>query len=309
MSKTKPLKDELKNASEVTSLESSDSMMAVGPDGSPKRISRNNAVFKNTKTEKDFINSGTRWVTIAQTYPTAAWGGILTVSHGLWSGYPNLYVFALGGRYYNGKPQRPDIHSLFGVISGIKFRIVLTDSVVRLDYYSTYRKLEVNSMGMITLIDPIDAEPIPSGATVWEYNFSSSASGIVGGGVNCYCSIIYAMQKKGGLRNEQNDKTYQRHIEGEDDGCNGGQRCMFESGRGPYPRDIFDQRKHNRYVSSSNGRSGKICGGRSCGSIHHSHSTSDKCVWRRSHKNIRWLRRLEGLERAGVSVAERRTAA
>ena len=182
MSGTTVINDVLKGAQEVTSLASSDRLMAIGPEGGLKRISRDNAVFRGTKAEKDFMDSATRWITIAQASPTAAWGGILTVSQGLWSGHPNLHVFALGGRYDSSGPQRPEIRSLLGAPSGVRLRVVLFDSVIRLDCQGTFRKLEVSSWGRLSLIDPVEAEPVPSGATVWEYSSSSLASGISGGG-------------------------------------------------------------------------------------------------------------------------------
>ena len=182
MSETRPLKDKLKNAPEVTSLASTDRLMVVGNDGSPAKISIANAVTKNSKVASTFSGNKSRWITIAQIGVSEAWGGILTVSSGLWSGDPALHVFALGGRYSNGTALRPVIQSLLGPTSNVSFRIVVLDTSLRLDYKCYSMRAEVNSMGHIPLMTPIEADAIPADATVWQYDFSTSVFGISGGG-------------------------------------------------------------------------------------------------------------------------------
>lgn len=76
MSKTKPLKDVLKNASNVTSLSSSDRIMTIGSDGTPKRATMN--TLNNVATFSCNANTWYRIVTTVGNLSTI--GQLLMVS-------------------------------------------------------------------------------------------------------------------------------------------------------------------------------------------------------------------------------------
>ena len=71
-----------------------------------------------------------------------------------------------------------------------------------------------------------------SGWGPWNKVTASSSWSNSRGGVNINTSISYAILQKGGLRDERNERTYQRPVEKQDAGCDGVPRLLSRHKRG-----------------------------------------------------------------------------
>lgn len=159
-------------------LETTDTLFAIASDGSIKRIKRKALGADSAYAATTFDDNTRKWYTVANVTAASAWGGLLMVQDGNWSGVPRLMIYAIGGRYANQVPERPKVQSLLGTDGYVKLRAVRIDTNIRIDVYLATKRIEAQSFGNLPLVAPKVADDVPSGATVWEYNFASSTSGI-----------------------------------------------------------------------------------------------------------------------------------
>lgn len=175
MSELITLADVLKSATEATSLESTDRILAFDANGNLKKISERSVVesFK----QKDFQSAGTYWYSILETSASVLLGGILILTSGEWSGRPCTYTFSIGSRYADGSPQMPAIYSLLGPTSDVKLRGVIHDGVFRLDVRTYSRRVNASLIGTLPLSAITKDPSVPEGARVKEYSFVTSIDG------------------------------------------------------------------------------------------------------------------------------------
>ena len=181
MSETRTLKDKLKNAQEVTSLASSDRLMVVGSDGSPKRIGRENLMFQELTVAPDSVG----WIRIGQFLQTAS---VLLSILSQWSqtaGVRILVDFILhqNNTGYNKATvlSRMSNSSYIGVLT--KCRIAVKSG--NPGYLDIYYSQDQRNGVAIHVLDAINFSPmtpvmnpeIPEGYTVKEFDLCSVAWG------------------------------------------------------------------------------------------------------------------------------------
>ena len=237
MSTTKELKDVFKAAQEVTSLESSGSVMVCDNNGTPKKMSRDNLMRQDREIYRYRVVAGEeRWIRIAKMsdYGSSA---IVSISHVGFNGGWCFPITAMVCAPHAGSSVTMSVTSLVPkpqVVPGYSFpfskmRITGNEGIKYIDIlvskYSVDHFLCVSLVcGIATsLVTPVE-NPAEMTATK-EFSIDSILTA-KWGGVNCFVSINYAILQKGGLRNEQNDRAYQLIAEEQDDGC-----CLLQINR------------------------------------------------------------------------------
>lgn len=229
MSDTTLLKDVLKGAPAVTSFASSDRLMAVGSDGSPKRIDR--ASLLATHVNLTLKEAG--WFRVLS-YNVAG-DAVLSISNGWGALKGNHVLFAVmmhASIQYNRMQVLSNMSNDGGVPSFAKVRVVRKDaSAGWLDVYypgsGNFQTvgLDVLAMRNCTLCGAGETADIPQGYSAVELSLIAG-----GGGVNTYCSITYVISRKGGQRDGRYSGDFKRPPEGVVDGRDGGQIGMHGSG-------------------------------------------------------------------------------
>lgn len=158
-------------------MKETDYLLATDSSGSGRKITRASLLHQDCYAENTMTANEYHWVTVATMTKASATGGLLQVTTGLWAGNPGYHLFAIGNRYASSKQARPAVSSLLGTITSAKLRIVVLDDLLRIDVYEYFRKIVAHVDGEITIGDmALDAD-VPADATVYEYDFSQSASG------------------------------------------------------------------------------------------------------------------------------------
>ena len=161
----------------VTSLETTDHLLATDSSGKLKRITRSNAVNQDTHRETTYPSSVLDWIRIA-TIPSSACGaGIISISNGYWGGSPNGYVILVTTRYKGGF-LFPEIKVLSGN-NTLSFRAVKeAENVFHIEIKGTQRKLMTSLSGVnITLLTPYVSDSLPADAEIHTYTAEELSGG------------------------------------------------------------------------------------------------------------------------------------
>lgn len=214
----------------VTSLETTDYLLATDSSGKLKRITRSNAVNQDTHQETIFPVTELNWIRIA-TIPSSVCGaGIICISNGYWGGSPNGYVILVTTRY-NGGFLFPEIKVLSGN-GALSCRAVKdAGSVFHIEIKGYQRRVMTSLSGVnITLLTPYVSDSLPADAEIHTY----TAEELSGGGVKHYLTAICNLLQKGG-HHDRSYRPFQRHAERGHDRCVGlqrnraGYRCLPSS--------------------------------------------------------------------------------
>ena len=182
MSETRTLKDKLKNAQEVTSLASSDRLMVVGSDGSPKRI--NESSFRKNyfrgPSNVSGMSSG-KWVRIMaiETYSC----GIVWISNSYNTQAPRCSCFV----FVPSSKSTPALMQVIPLNTSSffqKLRIVHNSSGMFMEVFVKTLN-EVNDLilavsGTLTVPDSFSAGEASDDYTLREFDLTSAV--VVGGG-------------------------------------------------------------------------------------------------------------------------------
>lgn len=158
----KKLSDVFKASPQVTSLDNTDCVLAVGADGGVKKISGNSLSGLNERTG---AGNAYAWVRALGWSDAAPMAGTLYIASGYWSGNPRGIVFAVGSDYRS----TPSVTKICGNTAGLtNVRFVRDGDNCYLDFYIYGRKYSsmVQGMGMNAMIE-LNPD-IPSSATTIE---------------------------------------------------------------------------------------------------------------------------------------------
>lgn len=171
------LNDLLASAPDSSELATTDRLFAIGSDGTVKRIKRSVLGGDSYFSQLSVSDSTQKWYTVTTVSSGSCWGGVLMLTQGNWSGGPSLRIFSLAGRYNYQGVQRPKISSLLGTDTQVKLRVIYDGANIRIDAYLGCKMLYAYAYGPLPLSTPKIADEIPSGATVWEYDFTNNIYG------------------------------------------------------------------------------------------------------------------------------------
>ncbi len=168
MSEGMPITDLLKSSPEVTSLATTDRILAIDSNGEPKKISRSNTVNQDKQMKFTVTAGDERWIRVAK---MTEYGSccIMTVAatgfNGGW-GYP--LIFALNAPHGGSSstiriiPLNPGLHNTTCYWSVPKIRISGNEANKYIDVYvptrSSIRVLNIhlsNAVGC-SLVDPVE---------------------------------------------------------------------------------------------------------------------------------------------------------
>lgn len=289
MSDVKKLSDVFKASSEVTSLESTDRVLAIDANGNPKRIRRDRIA-----TPYVFFNdiSTPQWVRIGKFTSSAC---ALIKIFSIWNNIPgnNILVDMLlhpNNAQYNAATVLSRMRNAGNSLLP-KLRVVrkhTSESYIDLYYNGNTAELVyiylIHNQN-VTLLTPEPDAQIPEGYTAVEFDISTVSLG----GVKRYRLTTYAIMQKGGWRNGGNETTFRSNPERIVDGRDGRPRLLLRRGQ-------YDDSRH---ISRERGRCHRdIAGFQFAGRLDIRHSGSDKrevaaCHptldlrhWRRGHEDM-----------------------
>lgn len=198
---TTKLSDILKASAEVTSLASTDRLLAVDADGGTKKITRaglDSDKFSSTGFLAS-VNSG--WLRIGS---FSGQGDVLLYCGATWGAATPTAILISAIAHINGDANINRVVNLLPSTCFKKARLVKkSNNRVCLDIFFAYRpgvmKVSLIAGNMFSLTE-IETNPtIEATDTVWESN--------LGGGVKRFASTTYAFGQKGGQRDGGSDKT------------------------------------------------------------------------------------------------------
>lgn len=239
------LPDVLKGATEVTSLSSTDRLVAFGSNGELKKITKANAVKKQA-----YIHgiSSPQWVRVASFGGSV---GALIAIESIWHNVPGNRILIdcflhPDSINYNSITTLSQMANAANCLLKKCRVVVKRNSVCYFDIYYDATSQEqvfvkvVQGEYFSTLAEPIAGAEIPEGYTAKEFVFSENF-----GEVKHYRLICYAILKKGGgLRHERCDENFKRNAEGGSDGC---ARAASAGGTGlrhVYDAGVCGSRRH-----------------------------------------------------------------
>lgn len=168
MSEAIKLNDVMKAAPEVTALDTTDRLLAVGSDGTAKRISNRNLVTPNLR-EEIYIDTNIEWIRIASSVDDTAAVATVYFTNGFWAGSPSGYAVLFATRYANGKWQKPSVRYI-GSSTPVQLRTVKIGNAFHLEIRGYSRRLMAYCNGINVIVPgKLESPAIPSDATVYSY--------------------------------------------------------------------------------------------------------------------------------------------
>lgn len=238
MSEAIKLNDVMKAAPEVTALDTTDRLLAVGSDGTAKRISNRNLVTPNLR-EEIYIDTNIEWIRIASSVNDTAAVATVYFTNGFWAGSPSGYAVLFATRYANGKWQKPSVRYI-GSSTPVQLRTVKIGNAFHLEIRGYSRRLMAYCNGINVIVPgKLESPAIPSDATVYSYTQAE----LSGGGVKRFMSTTYACGQKGG-RHERGDNKAARH--------HGGSACRLRRQREVRGADRCQRGDGKIFVSQNN---------------------------------------------------------
>ena len=179
---TTKLSDILKASPEVTSLASTDKVLAVDAYGETKRISNRNLVTPNLR-EEIYIDANMEWIRIASSVDNTAAVATVYFTNGFWAGAPSGYAVLFATRYANSKWQKPSVRYI-GSSTPVQLRTVKIGNAFHLEIRGYSRRLMAYCNGINVIVPgKLESPAIPSDATVYSYTQAE----LSGGGNKTFC--------------------------------------------------------------------------------------------------------------------------
>lgn len=165
---TTKLSDLLKASEEVTSLASTDKVLAVDADGETKRISSHNLVTPNLRDET-YADKNSEWIRIASSVNNAAAAATVYFTDGFWAGSPSGYAVLFATRYANGMWKKPSVRYI-GDSAPVQLRTVKIGDAFHLEIKGNSLRLIAYCNGINVIVPgKLESPAIPSDATVYSY--------------------------------------------------------------------------------------------------------------------------------------------